>query len=496
MDSSPNSTIFSLSREGRRGVRFPEPDVPVRPLAELLPSWARRAAAPELPEVDEVDAIRHFVRLSTLNYHVDKGLYPLGSCTMKHNPKVNEAAARHPRFAGLHPHTPESVSQGALRVMHELAAYLAEIAGVAQVSLQPSAGAQGELTGMLVIRAFHQAKGDPRSKVLIPDSAHGTNPASLAIAGYQPVVLKSGPDGLIDLERLAALVDSDTAAMMITNPNTLGLFEKNLPKAAGILHAAGAKLYMDGANLNALLGRARPGDLGVDVLHFNLHKTFSTPHGGGGPGAGPVGVSAELAPFLPVPVVEKGESGYYLNYDRPQSIGKLHGLYGNFGVLLRAWVYIRMHGAAGLKRVTEMAVLNANYIKHRLLPHFDLPYSGDCLHECVFSGTRQKAQGVRTLDMAKRLLDYGFHAPTIYFPLIVQEALMIEPTETESPESLDSFCEALIRVAAEAKENPELLQKAPLTTPVGRLNEGKAARELNVCCRIDLPGYGDTPDEP
>ena len=475
-------TLFDLSRPTRRGLSLPESDVPVRGVGELLPEWALRKVPAELPELSEVDVVRHFTRLSTLNYHVDKGMYPLGSCTMKYNPKITEAAARHPRFAGIHPHAPERVVQGALHLMYELAGYLANISGMSRVSLQPAAGAQGELAGMLMVRAYHQAGGHPRSKVIIPDSAHGTNPASVAIAGYQPEVLVSGADGLLDLAGLEKLVDEQTAAMMVTNPNTLGLFEKNIHRAAEILHSRGALLYMDGANLNALLGRARPGELGVDVLHFNLHKTFSTPHGGGGPGAGPVGVKKQLEPFLPVPVLEKNTDGFFRSYDRPQSIGRLHGHMGNFGMLVRAYIYIRMHGEQGLKEVTNMAVLNANYIRKLLESVYELPYPGDCLHECVFSGTRQKALGVRTLDIAKRLLDYGFHAPTIYFPLIVQEALMIEPTETESKATLDAFCEAMLKIDGEAQENPELATGAPHTTPVGRLNEGKAARELNVCC--------------
>ncbi len=485
-------TLFDLSRATRKGLSLPEPDVPVRPVEELLPAWALRKAPAELPELSEVDVVRHFTRLSTLNYHVDKGMYPLGSCTMKYNPKINEAASRHPRLAGIHPHAPDNVVQGALKLMYELAGFLANISGMSQVSLQPAAGAQGELAGMLIVRAFHQAAGRPRSRVIIPDSAHGTNPASVAIAGYEPVVLTSGADGLLDLEGLEKLADEQTAAMMVTNPNTLGLFEKNIGRAAEILHSRGALLYMDGANLNALLGRARPGDLGVDVLHFNLHKTFSTPHGGGGPGSGPVGVKRELEAFLPVPVLEKKAEDYFWSYDRPQSIGRLHGQMGNFGVLVRAYTYIRMHGGQGLKEVTDMAVLNANYIRKRLEAAYDLPYPGDCLHECVFSGTRQKALGVRTLDIAKRLLDYGFHAPTIYFPLIVQEALMIEPTETESLAVLDAFCEAMLAIDGEARENPELPHSAPVTTPVGRLDEGKAARELNVCCAF--PGQGKAVD--
>jgi len=481
-------TIFELSVPGRRGVSLPELDVPEQAVEKLLPRWALRTQSAELPEVAEPDVVRHFVRLSALNYHVDKGLYPLGSCTMKYNPKVNEAAARNPRFLHLHPHAPDQVVQGALRMIHELEGYLAEISGMARVSLQPSAGAHGELAGMLMIRAYHLESGHPRSKVIIPDSAHGTNPASVGIAGYEPVVLASGKDGLLDLEALENLVDEDVAALMVTNPNTLGLFEKNLEGAAEILHRKGALLYMDGANLNALLGRAKPGDFGVDVLHFNLHKTFSTPHGGGGPGAGPVGVTEKLEPFLPAPLVEKDENGrYFWETNRPRSIGRLHGFMGNFGILLRAYVYIRMHGSEGLKEVTDMAVLNANYVKKRLEKYYDLPFEGDCLHECVFSGNRQKALGVRTLDIAKRLLDYGFHAPTIYFPLIVQEALMIEPTETENKKTLDAFCDALAAIAREAKENPSLVTGAPTSTPVGRLNEGKAARELNVCYAFNIP---------
>jgi len=481
-------TIFDLSAGGRPGVSLPELDVPQLPVEQLLPEWALRKQAPQFPELGEVDVVRHFVKLSTLNYHVDKGLYPLGSCTMKYNPKVNEAAVRKPGFGGIHPHAPLSAVQGALRLMYELAGYLAEISGMHKVSLQPAAGAQGELAGMLIVRAYHESRGRARSKVIIPDSAHGTNPASLTIAGFEPVVLASGADGLLDIKALAGVLDEDVAAIMVTNPNTLGLFEKDLARAAEMIHAKGALVYMDGANLNALLGRAKPGVLGVDVMHFNLHKTFSTPHGGGGPGSGPVGVTGELEPFLPVPLVEKEENGsYYLVCDRPQSIGRLHAFLGNFGVMVRAYVYIRMHGAQGLKKVSDMAVLNANYVKKRLEKTFELPYPGDCLHECVFSGDRQKEREVRTLDIAKRLLDYGFHAPTIYFPLIVHEALMIEPTETENRDTLDAFCDAMLAIAREAGEKPELVTGAPVTTPVGRLNEGKAARELNVCCPIDLP---------
>ena len=482
-------SIFDISSPGRKAALLPACDVPERPIDELLPDWAQRNAPAELPEASEIDIVRHFTRMSILNHHVDKGLYPLGSCTMKYNPKVNEAACRVPGLGAIHPEAPEKLSQGALRMMYELAGYLQEISGLARVTLQPAAGAQGELTGMLVVRAYHNAKGNKRSKVIIPDSAHGTNPASLAIAGFSPVVLKSNANGLVDIEELEALVDDDTAALMITNPNTLGMFEKNIARVASILHAKDALVYMDGANLNALVGRARPGDMGVDIMHFNLHKTFSTPHGGGGPGAGPVGVREDLARFLPTPSIEKNDSGYYLDYNSPDSIGRLHGFFGNFGVLVRAYTYIRVHGFEGLRHNTEMAVLNANYIRKRLEGVFELPYSGDCFHECVFSGNMQKKLGVRTLDIAKRLLDYGFHSPTIYFPLIVHEAIMIEPTETESVETLDAFCEAMIAIAREAEENPDLVTSSPHSTPVGRLNEGRAARELNVCCPI--PGMED-----
>ena len=482
-------SIFDISSPGRKAALLPACDVPEKPVDDLLPGWAQRSAPAELPEASEIDIVRHFTRMSILNHHVDKGLYPLGSCTMKYNPKVNEAACRVPGLGEIHPEAPEKLSQGALRMMYELRGYLQEISGLASVTLQPAAGAQGELTGMLVVRAYHNARGNSRSKVIIPDSAHGTNPASLAIAGFSPVVLKSSANGLVDIEELESLVDDDTAALMITNPNTLGLFEKNISKVSKILHAKDALVYMDGANLNALVGRARPGDMGVDIMHFNLHKTFSTPHGGGGPGAGPVGVRKDLARFLPRPSIEKNDSGYYLDYDRPDSIGRLHGFFGNFGVLVRAYTYIRVHGLAGLRNNTEMAVLNANYIRKRLEGVFELPYTGDCFHECVFSGNAQKKLGVRTLDIAKRLLDYGFHAPTIYFPLIVPEALMIEPTETESIETLDAFCDAMLAIAKEAAENPELVTNSPHSTPVGRLNEGRAARELNVCCPI--PGMED-----
>jgi glycine dehydrogenase subunit 2 len=399
---------------------------------------------------------------------------------MKYNPKINEDMARLPGFARLHPLVPEAASQGALRLMHELARDLAEISGMDEVSLQPAAGAQGELAGVLMIRAYHLSRGERRHKVLIPDSAHGTNPASTALAGYSVVQLRSDEGGEVDLEDLDRHLDEDVAAFMITQPNTLGLFESRIHQITEMCHAKGVQVYMDGANLNAILGIARPGDLGFDVCHFNLHKTFTTPHGGGGPGAGPVGIKAHLAPFLPVPVVVSGEKGYRLDWGRPQSIGKLQAFWGNFGMLVRAYAYIRTMGPDGLRRISENAVLNANYVLKRLEGHYDRSAQGPCMHECVLSARRQKLQGVTATDIAKRLLDLGFYAPSVYFPLIVEEALMIEPTETESKETLDEFCDAMIQIAREAESSPAVVRAAPVTTPVGRLDQTLAARQPNL----------------
>ncbi|PYN14773.1 MAG: aminomethyl-transferring glycine dehydrogenase subunit GcvPB [Candidatus Rokuibacteriota bacterium] len=474
--------IFEMSSPGRVAFSLPEPDVPVADVRALIPARYLRRKAAELPEVSELDVVRHYTRLSQLNYGVDTHFYPLGSCTMKYNPKLNEDMARLPGFARLHPLLPEKAGQGALGLMHELAAYLAEIAAMDAVTLQPAAGAQGELAGVLMIRAYHLARGERRTKVLVPNSAHGTNPASTAVAGYRVVELKSERTGEVDLLDLERQLDAETAAFMITLPNTLGLFETRIAEIIEMCHAKGVQVYMDGANLNAILGITRPGDLGFDACHFNLHKTFTTPHGGGGPGAGPVGVKAHLVPFLPTPVVAKAPDGAYtLDWKRPQSIGKLQAFWGNFGMLVRAYTYIRTMGAAGLRSVAENAVLNANYVMRRLEPSYDLGAPGPCMHECVLSARRQKQQaGITATDIAKRLLDLGFYAPSTYFPLIVEEALMIEPTETESKETLDAFCDAMIQIAQEAEKSPELIREAPVTTSVRRLDQALAARQPNL----------------
>lgn len=471
--------IFEMSREGRIGYSLPENDVPEVDLAELFPAEYIREEAPELPEVSELDIMRHYTALSNRNHGVDSGFYPLGSCTMKYNPKINENVARFPGFAHIHPLQDESTVQGALELMHDLQEHLIQITGMDEVTLQPAAGAHGEWTGLMMIRAFHEANNDlNRTKVIVPDSAHGTNPASATVAGLETITVKSDENGLVDLEDLRRVVGEDTAALMLTNPNTLGLFEENILEMARIVHDAGGKLYYDGANLNAVLSKARPGDMGFDVVHLNLHKTFTGPHGGGGPGSGPVGVKADLIPYLPKPLVVKKEDGTFgFDYDRPQSIGRVKAFYGNFGINVRAYTYIRSMGPDGLKAVTEYAVLNANYMMRRLAEHYDLPFDRHCKHEFVLSGKRQKKLGVRTLDIAKRLLDFGYHPPTIYFPLNVEECIMIEPTETESKETLDSFIEAMIQIAREAEENPEVVQEAPHTTVIKRLDETLAARK-------------------
>lgn len=477
--------LFDISRPGRRGYYFSQPDVPQKEISEFIPDRYLRKKPAALPEVTESEITRHFTYLSTLNHHVDKGFYPLGSCTMKYNPKINENLARLPGFTGLHPLAPENTSQGALQLMFELEKLLAEISGFDTVTLQPAAGAQGELCANLIARAYFHNKGEERKKVLIPDSAHGTNPASVALAGFESVTITSTPDGLIDLEDLNNKLDSTVALIMITNPNTLGLFERNICKVINMTHSAGALAYLDGANLNALMGIVKPADMGFDLMHFNLHKTFSTPHGGGGPGSGPVGVCPELQPFLPIPVVEKNNDVYRLNYDRTHTIGKLHGFYGNFLVMVRAYVYIKMLGASGITDVSRNAILNANYLKKLLEDILEIPHSQHCMHEFVASGKSLREYKLKTTDLAKRLLDYGFHAPTIYFPLIVPEALMIEPTETESVETLEEFAKVIGRIMQEAKINPEMLRRAPYSTPVRRLDEVRAAKELDVCFRPD-----------
>ena len=501
--------IFERSRPGRRGVRFPMVADAVRRAGSgepELPESARRASAPRLPEVSELDLLRHFNRLARLNHAIDLGFYPLGSCTMKYNPKVNEWAARLPGLADSHPLDPEPVSQGSLELMWLLGELLKEITGFTAITLQPAAGAHGELTGLLMTRAFHASngEGDRRTKVLVPDSAHGTNPATATMTGYETVTIRSNERGGIDLETLRAALGPDTAALMITNPSTLGIFEDQIGEVIAAVRAAGAIAYMDGANLNAILGRFRPGQVGFDVMHINLHKTFSTPHGGGGPGAGPVAVGDRLAPFLPtpIPVLAEGDPDevrrnawagrstpgvrFALDTELPDSIGKVRSFTGNFGMFVRAYTYIRSNGGDGLREVSDDAVLAANYLRVRLTDAYDLPYDRVCKHEVVFSGRRQKRQhGVTTLDIAKAILDEGIHPPTIYFPLIVEEALMIEPTETESIETLDRFVEVMHGIARRAESDPASVKRAPVNTPVGRLDEAAAARRPDLRHRFD-----------
>lgn len=478
MNKQDQPLIFELSKQGRVGYNLPELDVPEIQLEEVIPEEYTRKEEAELPEVSELQIMRHYTALSKRNHGVDSGFYPLGSCTMKYNPKINEDIVRMDGFSHIHPYQDEETVQGAMEMMFKLQTSLEEITGMDQVTLQPAAGAHGEWTGLMMIRAFHEANGDhKRTKVIVPDSAHGTNPASATVAGFDTVTVKSDETGVVDLEDLKRVVGDDTAALMLTNPNTLGLFENHIDEMTTIIHEAGGKIYYDGANLNAILGYARPGDMGFDVVHLNLHKTFTGPHGGGGPGSGPVGVKEDLIPFLPKPVLVKKGDTYHFDYNRPESIGRVKPFYGNFGINVRAYSYIRTMGPEGLKLVSENAVLNANYMMRKLEPHFELPFKQHCKHEFVISGKRQKKLGVRTLDIAKRLLDFGYHPPTIYFPLIVEEAMMIEPTETESKETLDEFIDVMIQIAREAEENPEIVQEAPHTTPVKRLDETMAARK-------------------
>jgi glycine dehydrogenase subunit 2 len=473
--------LSELSRPGHRGVRLPQCDVPKTDLRRQIPAWAIRASAARLPEVSEPEVVRHFTRLSQLNHHIDKGFYPLGSCTMKYNPKINDELAAVTGFADQHPLAPEEGSQGALELMHRLARMLCDITGFAGATLQPAAGAQGELTGMLMVRAYHRSRGEgeSRSEVIVPDSAHGTNPASVHHVGWVTQEIRS-ENGMVDLTALEEKLSSRTAAVMLTLPNTLGLFEPQVRTIAERVHQAGALLYLDGANFNALAGLVRPHEIGFDLAHLNLHKTFSTPHGGGGPGAGPVLVREDLLPFLPVPVVVESDGGFALDFDRPHSVGRVHSFYGNFGVLVRAYTYLLGLGEEGLREISREAILGANYLLGQLRGHYDLPFDRPCMHEFVLSGKNLKQHDVRTLDVAKRLLDFGVHAPTVYFPLIVEEALMIEPTETETLRSLDHFAGAMKRIAREAAEEPELLKSAPHATPVSRLNEARAARELRL----------------
>jgi len=479
-------TIYELSSPGRIGFRYPAPDVP----ESALPKEFMRQDLP-MPELAEVDVIRHFTHLSTLNYNIDKGLYPLGSCTMKYNPKINEATARLPGFTFTHPLQPIETVQGNLALMYNLQEHLKEISGFAAVTLQPSAGAQGELVGVMIIRAYHRSRSDTkRTRILIPDSAHGTNPATSSMTGFEVVHVPSDARGNVDLDVLKSLVDDTVAGLMLTNPNTLGLFDENVIEVIEIVHKAGGLVYGDGANLNALLGIARPGDLGFDIMHFNLHKTFSTPHGGGGPGSGPVGVCAKLADFLPSPIIgiiepATEEIAPLYGFVTPaKTIGRVKSFYGQFGVLVRAYTYIRMHGPEGLRKIAEYAVLNANYLLSRVREYYHLPYERTCMHEFVVEGNWPDVPDIHALDVAKRLMDYNFHPPTNYFPLIVHEALMIEPTESESKQTLDAFADALVKIAEEARVSPELLREAPHNTPISRLDEVKAAKDLVLCCWI------------
>lgn len=472
--------IFEKSKSGRVGYSLPNLDVEPINIGETIPEKFLRKNTAELPEVSESEIARHFARLSKLNYHIEEGLYPLGSCTMKYNPKINEVTASMSGYASLHPLSQDEHSQGALRLMYELSEALMEISGLQGCSLQPAAGSQGELTGILMFRKYHLSRGDSkRTKILIPDAAHGTNPASAAIAGFQIVNIKSTEYGRVNIEDLASHCGDDVAGFMLTNPNTVGIFEKDIEKIEELIHGCGGLMYMDGANLNALLGIVRPGDMKFDCVHINLHKTFSTPHGGGGPGAGPVCVSERLIPFLPNPRIEKIGDTYKLT-EEESSIGRMHSFFGNFGVFVRAYTYIRMNGAAGLREVSENAVINANYLQSLIKDNFIVPYPERGMHEFVLSADKQKKLGVSAKDIAKRLLDYGFHAPTVYFPLVVHEGMLIEPTETETVESIQQFADAMNQIAKEAEENPEILITAPHNTPIRRVNDALAARNLNI----------------
>ncbi len=474
--------IYHKSVPGRTGYTLPDPAGSEAEILGYIPEKYRRTEEAELPEVTEGEAMRHFIALSVKNHHIDKGFYPLGSCTMKYNPKLNDAAALLRDFKEHHPLAPCSSAPGILEVMWRLKTYLSEISGFPAISLQPVAGAQGEFAGLLIMRAYHAANKDTRrTKVIIPNSAHGTNPATVASVGFTTVAVASNDKGVITPEAIAEVMDDDVAGIMMTNPNTLGIFETHIREVAEVIHARGGLLYLDGANLNAHMGIFRPGEVGFDIMHFNLHKTFTTPHGGGGPGAGAVGVTKELDRFLPRPVLEKNSKGeLFFNYERPDSIGRLHSFYGNFANMVRAYAYIKTIGGDGLKQVSENAVLNANYLKELVREDYELPYDVHCMHEFVLSGNRQKKLGVRTVDVSKRMLDFGVHSPTNYFPLIVPEALMIEPTETESRETLDNFAAVMKRIAKEVRDDPDLVKSAPHDTPVRRLDEVAAARTLDV----------------
>ncbi len=479
---SESNLIYEKSRPGRIGYTLPELRQTESEIVGSIPAKYRRSEDAKLPEVSENEVMRHFVGLSVKNHHIDKGFYPLGSCTMKYNPKLNDKAASFADFQEHHPLAPCSSAPGILQLMWELQQFLCEVSGFAGMSLQPVAGAQGEFAGLLIMRAYHKERGGHRTKVIIPDSAHGTNPASVASIGWSTIEVKSNEQGIISPEAIKAVMSDEVAGVMMTNPNTLGLFERNVKEIADIVHAGGGLMYMDGANLNAVMGIFRPADTGFDIMHFNLHKTFSTPHGGGGPGAGAVGVRADLEKYLPLPVLEREphQRKLFLNYDRPHSIGRLHSFNGNFANIVRAYAYIKANGGDGLRAASENAVINANYLKNLLKKDYDLPHETHCMHEFVLSGNRQKKLGVKTSDISKRILDFGMHAPTNYFPLIVPEAMMIEPTESESKETLDRFAEVMFQIAREAETNPEIVTSAPTTTPVRRLDESFAARNLDV----------------
>lgn len=480
MKKMKEELIFKKSSPGRRGYSLPKEEIPGEELTEFIPAKFLREIPPELPEVSELDVVRHFTRLSQLNFSVDTGFYPLGSCTMKYNPRIGERISFLPGFINLHPGLGTRQVQGILELIYQVERWLCEICGMDGFTLQPAAGAQGEITGVLIASAFHTARGNPRKKIIVPDSAHGTNPASATIGGYEVIEVKSNPAGCIDIKQLETLVDEEVALVMVTNPNTLGLFEKDILKIAEIVHRKGALMYLDGANLNALLGICRPGEMGFDLVQLNLHKTFAAPHGGGGPGSGPVGVKKELLPFLPVPRISKKSDKLGWDYNFPDSIGQLHSFYGNIGVIIKAAVYLKGLGKEGLRRVSENAILNANYLRCKLQKYYEIPFNRHCLHEFVLSLTKQKESGVRAVDLAKRLLDFGIHSPTMYFPLIVQEAMMIEPTETESKQTLDEFVAIMTKIAREVKTNPEAVKEAPKNTPVRRVDEVTAARNPDL----------------
>lgn len=474
-----NKLIFEVSKEGRSAYSLPKCDVEEIPIVDLISKDLLSDKEIDLPEVSEVDVVRHYTLLSNKNYGVDTGFYPLGSCTMKYNPKINEDMSELSNLSNIHPNQPEETVQGALRLLYELDSMLSEISGMEKMTLQPAAGAHGELTGLMIIKAYHDKRKDyKRTKIIVPDSAHGTNPASAAVAGFDIVEVKSDDMGAVDIESLKSVLSDEIAGLMLTNPSTLGLFESNIKMIADLVHKAGGLLYYDGANLNAIMGISRPGDMGFDVMHYNLHKTFSTPHGGGGPGSGPVGVKKDFVEFLPIPIVKKKGDKYYLHYDRPYTIGKVKSFFGHFDVMVKAYTYILAMGAEGLKEASQKAVLNANYMMNKLKEYYNLPIEQICKHEFVLGGLKDNVNNIATLDVAKRLLDYGYHPPTIYFPLIVDNAIMIEPTETESVETLDGFIDTMIKIAKEAKDNPEILKEAPHNTPVRRIDEVGAARNL------------------